>query len=304
VSHKSYVRMTIFILLVMFAALIPLQVRAGGVCGGAYTVESGDTVDKLAAMCGTTASAIYAANPGLKEPLTAGQVITIPGLFYGATITPTITPMPAAATPTPTVTGQPAGVVNNYYTYNYYNYSTVPVVTPAAMVSTGTYVVQAGDTFAGIAYSFGVSINDLWAANPYIVDINVLYVGQVLNIPYWYVPSPGITVVVVDGSSSAPTEEPSPISYDGTIPKNAPHGTVRLVNKSDGEVYISLRTTRADGTNAINEYPVKGTVVTSIPGGWIDYVAWVGGIKFTGGFQLKEDTIHTITFNRSKVVVD
>lgn len=297
-SHKSYIRMTILVVLAMLAALIPLQVRAGGVCGGAYTVEAGDTVEKLAAMCGTTASAIYAANPGLKEPLAVGQVITIPGLNYGATITPT----PALATAIPTATGQPSAVVNNYYTYNYYG--TVPVVTPAAVVSPSTYVVQAGDTFAGIAYSFGVSINDLWAANPYIVDINVLYVGQVLNIPYWYVPSPGITVVVVDGSSSAPTEEPSPISYDGTIPKNAPHGTVRLVNKSDGEVYISLRTTRADGTNAINEYPVKGTVVTSIPGGWIDYVAWVGGIKFTGGFQLKEDTIHTITFNRSKVVVD
>ncbi len=296
--HKSYVRMTLFILLAMLAALIPLQVRAGGVCGGAYTVEAGDTVEKLATMCGTTASAIYAANPGLKEPLAAGQVITIPGLNYGATVTPT----PVTATAIPTTTGQPPAVVNNYYTYNYYG--TTPVVTPAAVVSPSTYVVQAGDTFAGIAYSFGVSINDLWAANPYIVDINVLYVGQVLNIPYWYVPSPGITAVLVDGSSSAPTEEPSPISYDGTIPKNAPHGTVRLVNKSDGEVYISLRTTRADGTNAINEYPVNGTVVTSIPGGWIDYVAWVGGIKFTGGFQLKEDTIHTITFNRSKVVVD
>ena len=298
-SHKSYVRMTILVALAMLAALIPLQVRAGGVCGGAYTVESGDTVDKLAAMCGTTASAIYAANPGLKEPLTAGQVITIPGLNYGATITPT----PAVVTPTPTVTGQPAGVVNNYYTYNYYNYSSTPVVTPAAVVSPNTYVVQAGDTFAGIAYSFGVSINDLWAANPYITDINVLYVGQVLNIPYWYAPAPGITAVIVDSSGTV-ADEPSPISYEGTIPNNAPQGTVRLVNKSDGEVDISLRTTRADGTNAIHEYPVKNTVVVEIPGGWIDYVAWVGGIKFTGGFQLKEGTIHTITFNRSKVVVD
>ncbi|MBI3163562.1 MAG: LysM peptidoglycan-binding domain-containing protein, partial [Chloroflexi bacterium] len=74
-SHKSYVRMTILVALAMLAALIPLQVRAGGVCGGAYTVETGDTVDKLASMCGTSAAAIFAANPGLKEPLTAGQSI-------------------------------------------------------------------------------------------------------------------------------------------------------------------------------------------------------------------------------------
>ena len=300
-SHKSYIRTTILTALALLAALIPLQVQAGGVCGGAYTVEKGDTVNSLAAMCGTTASAIFAANPGLKEPLTVGQVITIPGLNSGAAITQT--PVMVTVTPAPTVTGQPAGVVNNYYTYNYYNYSSVPVVTPAAVISTSTYVVQAGDTFAGIAYSFGVSTNDLWAANPYIVDINVLYVGQVLNIPYWYAPAPGISAVIVDSSGTV-VDEPSPISYDGTIPKNAPQGTVRLVNKSDGEVYISLRTSRADGTNAIYEYPVKNTVVVGNPVGWIDYVAWVGGIKFTGGFQLKEDTIHTITFNRSKVVVD
>lgn len=293
-SYKSYVRMTVFVLLTMLAALIPFQVRAGGVCGGAYTVETGDTVAKLAAMCGTSASAIFAANPGLKEPLATGQVILIPGLNFGTTVTPTVivTPFPVTVTPTP------ATVINNYYyTYNYYNTSA-----PDGIVN-GTYVVQPGDAFAGIAYSFGVSVNELWAANPQITDINVLYVGQVLNIPYWHASTSGIAAVVVDSSSTA-DNEPNPISYEGTIPKNAPHGTVRLVNKSDGEVYISLRTTRADGTNAINEYPVNGTVVTSIPGGWVDYVAWVGGIRFTGGFQLKEDTIHTITFNRSKVVVD
>jgi LysM repeat protein len=274
----------------MFAALVPLQVHAGGVCGGAYTVENGDTVERLAAMCGTSTAAIFAANPGLKEPLTPGQVITIPGLTFGS-LTPTVAVSPTASTATPT----PAAVVNNYYnTYNYYNYSPFPVVTPASIISTGTYVVQPGDTFAGIAYSFGVSINDLWAANPYIVDINILYVGQVLNIPFWYVPPPSVVV----------TAEPVAVSYPGTIPNNAPRGTVRLVNKANGDVYVSLRTTRADGTNAINEYPVKGTFVTDIPIGWIDYVAWVGGIKFTGGFKLTENSIHTLTFNKSKVVVD
>lgn len=288
-SRKPLVLPTL-VILVMLAALIPLEVRAGGVCGGAYTVESGDTVEKLAAMCGTTASAIFAANPGLKEPLAAGQVITIPGLNYGVTVTltPIVTPTPVTVTPTPVT------VVNNYYyTYNYY---TSNISSPDAVVN-GSYIVQPGDTFAGIAYSFGVSINDLWAANPYIIDINMLYVGQVLNIPFWYVPYPGSVPVAV-------TDEPKPISYPGDIPKNAPDGTVRLVNKSGGEVYISLRTSRADGTNAINEYPVDGTVVAGIPAGWIDYVAWVGGIKFTGGFKLNEDAIHTITFNRSKVVVD
>ena len=112
--------LTTLIVLAMLAALIPLQVRAGGVCGGAYTIDKGDSVEKLAAMCGTTASAIFAANPGLKEPLTVGQTITIPGPNFGVTVTvtvtPTVTSTPAPTTPTPVVT-----IVNNYYTYNYYN---------------------------------------------------------------------------------------------------------------------------------------------------------------------------------------
>jgi hypothetical protein len=200
-----------------------------------------------------------------------------------------VTPIPQTATPTP------AAVINYYNTYNYYNYGSVPI-------SSGTYVVQSGDTFAGIAYSFGVSINDLWAVNPTIADINVIYVGQALNIPAWVAPAPGIVVAVIVPAS--PSAEPAPLSYKGTIPNGAPEGIVRFVNKTDGDVYISLHTTRGDGTYAINEFPVKKDADVDIPAGWIDYVAWVGGVKYTGGFQLREDDPRTITFQRSKVIVD
>ena len=262
--------LTTLIVLAMLAALIPLQVRAGGVCGGAYTIDKGDSVEKLAAMCGTTASAIFAANPGLKEPLTVGQTITIPGPNFGVTVTVTVTPTatltPAPTTPTPVVT-----IINNYYTYNYYNsYGYYPAATYS-----GTYNVQPGDTFAGIAYSFGLTIHDLMAANPYVTNIDLLYVGQSLYIPanYWEV---GV----------------APIS-------------VAEPKKAEDDVYVSLRTTvHKDGSTAVNEYPVKGTMYVNIPAGWIDYVAYVGGIKFTGGFQLREDAEVTLTFNRSKVVVD
>lgn len=284
-SRKTLI-LTLIGMLTLSAALIPFQVQAGGVCGGAYTVETGDTVDKLASMCGTSAAAIFATNPGLKEPLTAGQSIVIPGANFGVTTTPTVT-----VAPTTTAATTPAAVVvNSYYTYNTYNYyNTVPEA-----VVNGTYVVQPGDTFAGIAYSYGVSINDLWAANPGITDINLLYVGQVLYIPFWSAPAPGV----------APVAEVSDLIYPGTIPNNAPEGIIRLVNKTSGDVYISLHISRADGTSAIYEYPVKGSANVNIPTGWIDYVAWVGGVKFTGGFKLHEDAMHTITFNKSKVVVD
>lgn len=289
-THKSFLRMTVLVLLAMLATLIPFQVRAGGVCGGAYTVESGDTIAKLAAMCGTTPSAIFAANSGLKEPLTAGQVITIPGANFGVTTTVEV----VTATPVSgNATAIPAAVVN-YYTYYYYNYyySNPPVTT------SNTYIVQAGDTFAGIAARYGLSVSQLWAANPQLTDTNVLYIGQLI-----YIPTSSYNPPYVYASPTV-TQEPRPFSDNSEIPNNAAFATVWLVNKSETEVYISLHTSRADGSNAVNEYPVNKRVEAEIPTGWVDYVAYVGGRKFTGGFMLKEGTQHTITFNRSKVVVD
>lgn len=270
-SQKIIARTTIFIVLTLLAALIPFQVHAGGVCGGQWIAEAGDTVEKIAATCGTTTSAIYAANPGISNNLVVGQVLNVPGANFGV---PTTAVAVVTVIPTSVIVTPP------------------PPTHVAPPIIGGTYVVQPGDTFAGIAYKFGVSIYDLWVANPYIRDINILYVGQVLNIPYWYVPAPGVV------------KEPSPLAYPGDIAKNAPKGSVKLVNNSNGDVYVSLHISRADGTNAIYEYPVGGTAYANIPAGWVDYVAWVGGVKFTGGFKLREDATVTITFRRNKVVID
>src|SRR5512147_963621 len=116
----------------MFATLIPLQVRAGGVCGGAYTVDKGDTVNSLAAMCGTTSAAIFAANPGLIEPLTVGQVITLAAVNYGV---PTTAVVPSVTPVTGNATAIPGAVVNNYYYYYYNYYNANPPVT-----YTNTYI--------------------------------------------------------------------------------------------------------------------------------------------------------------------
>ena len=47
----------------------------------------------------------------------------------------------------------------------------------------GTYVVQWGDTLAGIASRAGVSLNDVLAANPNIWNASWIYAGQVINLP-------------------------------------------------------------------------------------------------------------------------
>ena len=46
----------------------------------------------------------------------------------------------------------------------------------------GPYTVQLGDTLSAIAVTFGVSINDLMAANG-LSDANTIFPGQELRIP-------------------------------------------------------------------------------------------------------------------------
>ena len=167
----AQVLVLVFLLLAFFGT--PLGAQAGGVCGGTYVVDAGDTADSIAARCGTSASAIYAANPGISGTLYAGQVLMLPGSSNTVPSTP-IPPTPATAT------------VNNYNTYNYYNY-------PAASSSSnGTYIVQPGDTFSSIASRYGLSVQQLWAANPQILNINYIYAGQVIYIPNYsgYAPLP------------------------------------------------------------------------------------------------------------------
>jgi LysM repeat protein len=261
--HKSIARISILTLIIIAAVAIPVNVLAGGVCGGTYIVEPGETFASIAAKCGTTVSNITAANPGVSEPLKAGQAITVPGITYNAPITDNTSSN------------------NNSSSYGPVSY-------------TGTYTVRVGDTFSSIASRFGVSVNALWAANPYIWDINYIFVGQTI-----YVPSGSSSGGVV---STLPPE-PEHLSY-GSVPFNAPKGKVALSNKANGDVYVSLQGTTPDGTRVINEYSVNGQMEVKIPSGSYTYVASVGGVKFVGQFQLGSDAERKITFYANKVVVD
>jgi LysM repeat protein len=49
--------------------------------------------------------------------------------------------------------------------------------------TSGTYIVQRGDTLANIAARYGTNVSDLLAVNPQIWNPNLIYVGQVLNLP-------------------------------------------------------------------------------------------------------------------------
>ena len=74
----------------------------------------------------------------------------------------------------------------------------VPLTTPLPSPTPFTYTVQQGDSMSVIAEKFGVSLDDLQAANPEISS-NAMSVGQVLRIPS----NP-------DNPSGEPTPTPAP----------------------------------------------------------------------------------------------
>ncbi len=133
-----------------------------------YEIQPDDTVAGIAETFGVSIEAILEANPGLDPTrLVIGERIVIP--LAAGTPAPTA---PAASTPrptpAPTATPVPSG----------------PSPTPVTRVEDGrlTYVVQEGDYPELIAQKFGISTEELLAANPGI-DPRGLHIGDVLIIP-------------------------------------------------------------------------------------------------------------------------
>lgn len=292
-SHKTFIQVSIAGITLLTLLMVPVSANAGGYCGSTYTAQAGDTLGSVSSICGITVSDLVTANPGTSSYfLTVGQVLTIPN-------------------GTNTYSNYNS-YNNNYngYNNNPYNYNYAPT-NPSGT----TYVVQIGDTFAEIASRYGVSMNALWNANPYIGNINLVYPGQVLNIPspsssvspwyghqpyysqYGYYPhSPWYTI------TPTPTPVSVPLSYGNPSP-GSPTANIELSNKANGDVYVSLQGTARDGTNIIREYPVSGTFDKTIPAGFYYYVAWVSGQEFSGAINLPGGSSHSIIFHSNHVDV-
>lgn len=91
-----------------------------------------------------------------------------------------------ACAPQPTQPSPPAVVLTPFATSTLSPSRTpeglVAAETPLPSPTPFTYTVQSGDTISSIALKFGVSIDDLQAANPEIPP-NAMSIGQVLRIP-------------------------------------------------------------------------------------------------------------------------
>jgi hypothetical protein len=123
------------------------------------------------------------------------------------------------------------------------------------------------------------------------------------------------TATITPTSTATQTRTPTPSSglvtptvtlhvrYYGTLPPNLPFGSITLKNLSKAEAYISLQCTTKDGYTTILEYPVKGTFDVNTPAGKYFYVAWVGGNKMTGNFNLDKTQELFITLYKDRVSI-
>jgi LysM repeat protein len=109
-----------------------------------------------------------------------------------------------------------------------------------------TYTIRSGDTFSGVAERFGVSLDDLIAANPG-VDPGGLHDGDVINLPETAgAPAPAPTEGPTDtpaAEEEAPTEPPvvEEVPTDTPVPPPPPTEAPPLetpTTQSLGSTYI------------------------------------------------------------------
>jgi LysM repeat protein len=130
-------------------------VGGGQVGSTEYIVQRGDTLSRIAQRFNTTVAALAQLN-NIVNPnrIQVGQRLIVPGTG-GAVAT--------ATSPAPTATSQ----------------SPAPVPTTR---QPATYIVQPGDTLFRLSIRFNISLQSLVSANN-IQNPNIIFVGQVLNIP-------------------------------------------------------------------------------------------------------------------------
>ena len=209
-SNKS-IRWTMVIGVLVLVLAAPKPALAWSGCGPNYVVQWGDTLGSVADKCGTSVQALRQANPYIGDWLYAGQTITIPGGYqdggYPYGYQGGVNCYPGAANcyqgPGNCYTNNCYQAPQGCYGYpsggNCYGYQDGGYYPGAPCSSncfgsqnsaygapwTGSYVVQPGDTLRVIADRLDVTIADLQAANPQLWNPAMIYVGQVLCVPFY-----------------------------------------------------------------------------------------------------------------------
>lgn len=221
----------------------PNRPPAPPVCVGQclYGVQPGDTLFLIAQRFGVSLEALIAANPQIVNPnvIFPTQVICVPVQV----IPPAPQPCPIGPRPPACVGGFLYGVIPGdtmFLIAHRFGISLATLIAanpqivnpniilagqvicvpippppnrppaPPACVGQCLYGVQPGDTLFLIAQRFGVTLQALLAANPQIVDPNLIVATQVICVPVT-VPAPGVCPVVLSVQFLGPTDQPSPV---------------------------------------------------------------------------------------------
>jgi len=132
--------------------------------GSRYTIQTGDTVSKIAGKFGVSVQNVLSANKlGWSSIIYPGQTLTIPGRMAPAS---SVTPAPV----------------------------TPPAASGPAAPTTKSYTIVSGDTLSSIASKFRIGIDQLLLENG-LKSTSVIFAGRSLKIP---------TTPVQDGSSITP----------------------------------------------------------------------------------------------------
>ncbi len=172
-----------------------------------YTIQAGDTLFSIANRFNTTVNAIMAANPQISDPdlIIPGQTIVIPSVGQcpllrkgdrGPAVRRFQTLLRIAGFnpgPIDGIFGPRTQVALLAFQRSIKELEITGVVDSETWVALGAncepiiggqrYIVRPGDTLFIIATRFNLTVEDLLRANPNITNRNVIFAGQVINIP-------------------------------------------------------------------------------------------------------------------------
>ncbi|HEY3310774.1 MAG TPA: LysM peptidoglycan-binding domain-containing protein [Anaerolineales bacterium] len=196
-NTRKFLQMIALIALLLGTFASTGQALAAPACGTSYTVISGDTLRVIAAKCDTTVYALRRANPqiGSGDLIYPGQSLLLPGALFddgnGRTIYivsrgDTVkglaarfnTTMDQLANWNPDITNINLIYEGQRLSVNGFAGTPIPPVPTG-----GSYVVQRGDTLRKIAARFDTSVAALLQVNPQIYNQNLIFTGQVINLP-------------------------------------------------------------------------------------------------------------------------
>lgn len=217
---KNHVIFLAFVISLVFLSFNSGSALAWSGCGLSHTVQAGETLSSISRECGYTLTQVKAYNPGFGSLIFPGQVVYFyqqdemvysGGFYYSVQRGDTLFRIALRYG----LTIDQLLSANNIYNMNYiYAGQTLfipslvsdpyspapdpwqPPVYQEPVAGYQTHSVLRGETLRILATRWGVTVYELLRLNPQIRNADFIYVGQILNTPFFQqVPSSDYYIV-------------------------------------------------------------------------------------------------------------